>query len=74
MGSPAWSVDKSTLVAEAWQEDYNPAQHDNPLRVNIGRLRKVVASFGLTLESEPSGYCLRASKGFCFVERVFDAG
>jgi biotin operon repressor len=54
-----------------WDTEYNPAQHDNPARVNVSRLRKVLAAYGLEVESQPDGYRLIAPADFLFIEPAF---
>ncbi len=65
-GSAGEVVDKEALVQAAWGRQYNPLQDDNPLKVNIRNLRKLVEGSGLSIEFEGAGYRLIAHSGFVF--------
>src|SRR6185295_7409518 len=40
---------KETLVERMWSANYSPLQHDNPLWVNVRRLRLLLAKTGLVV-------------------------
>ena len=50
------SVDE--LVMQVWEVEYHPLRHDNTLRVNVRRLRNLLAHTGLSIEKVSGGYRL----------------
>src|SRR5262249_20255456 len=51
-------LSKEALAAATWERDYSPLIHDNPLKSNVGHLRRLVAAAGLTVAADELGYCL----------------
>ena len=51
---------KDDLTRAVWSQEYDPLRHDNPLFVNLSRLRGLVKPTGLTVEadSDQGGYRL----------------
>lgn len=64
------TLSKEQLVTAAWERDYSPLVHDNPLKSNIAHLRRLVADAGLAVVSDDSGYRLELPPGALFVEPV----
>jgi len=65
-GSP---LGKEALAAATWERDYSPLVHDNPLKSNIGHLRRLVADAGLTVAADDLGYRLDLGDAV-FIDRV----
>ena len=57
-------VSKDDLVQKMWSVAYDPLRHDTPLWQNIRRLRQLVATVGLAVEVDESGYRLLVPDGF----------
>ena len=57
---PGEVLSKDELTQAAWARPYDPLRHDNPLFVNLSRLRGLVKPTGLTVEadSDQGGYRL----------------
>ena len=51
---------KDELTQAAWGQAYDPLRHDNPLFVNLSRLRSLVKAAGVSVEADPDqgGYRL----------------
>ena len=51
---------KDELTQAAWGQPYDPLRHDNPLFVNLSRLRTLVKTVGVSVEADPDqgGYRL----------------
>ena len=61
-------MDKERLVANVWQASYDPRIHDNPMRVNIRYLRKLLEGLGMAIEFDEEGYRLRVPAQLAYVE------
>ena len=57
---PGDVLSKDELTQAAWARPYDPIRHDNPLFVNLSRLRSLLKPVGLTVEadSDQGGYRL----------------
>jgi len=55
------------LAHAAWGVPYHPLQHDNGLRVNLRRLRSLLAETSLQVETVEQGYRLLAPRGLVFI-------
>ncbi|HEY2747719.1 MAG TPA: hypothetical protein VGL86_24020, partial [Polyangia bacterium] len=64
------ALGKEALAAAAWERDYSPLVHDNPLKSNVGHLRRLVAAAGLTVAADELGYRLELGPGAVFIDRV----
>lgn len=60
-------VPKEALCARVFGDAYDPFRHDNPLRVNLNRLRAVVEPAGLRVDFIAGGYRLSAPEGFLYL-------
>lgn len=58
---------KEELTQQIWAGTYSLLVHDNALKVNIARLRKLLSSTPLQVEFEESGYSLQAPDRFMFI-------
>jgi hypothetical protein len=65
--SPGAFVSKEKLARSLWSGDYHPLVHDNPLRVNILRLRALLGK-GLSIEVDEAGYRLRVPNRFLYIQ------
>ncbi|MDB4969983.1 MAG: hypothetical protein JWN44_5672, partial [Myxococcales bacterium] len=63
-------MSKEALAEAAWDRDYSPLVHDNPLKSNIGHLRRLVADAGILVVADESGYRLELPPGAVFVDLV----
>ncbi|HEX9104039.1 MAG TPA: winged helix-turn-helix domain-containing protein, partial [Polyangia bacterium] len=63
-------LSKDSLAAATWERDYSPLVHDNPLKSNIGHLRRLVADAGLTVAADELGYRLELPAGALFIDVV----
>jgi len=59
-------VSKERLVQRWLNAAYDEHRHDGALRVNVTRLRKVLAPCGFSIEAGPGGYLMRTPDGFRF--------
>ena len=64
------ALGKEALAAAAWERDYSPLVHDNPLKSNVGHLRRLVAAAGLTVAADELGYRLELGPRAVFIDRV----
>ncbi|MCU1279589.1 MAG: hypothetical protein JWM53_3135, partial [bacterium] len=64
------ALSKEALTAAAWEREYSPLVHDNPLKSNVGHLRRLVAGAGLTVAADELGYRLELPPGAVFVDAV----
>ncbi|MEZ4400954.1 MAG: hypothetical protein R3B06_13090 [Kofleriaceae bacterium] len=57
---PGELLSKDELTQAAWARPYDPVRHDNPLFVNLSRLRTLARPAGLSIEADPDqgGYRL----------------
>jgi DNA-binding winged helix-turn-helix (wHTH) protein len=55
---PGAVVSKEELAAVLWSRPYNPISDDNPIRVNVRALRKLLEDTGLSIEFQDTGYLL----------------
>src|SRR6185312_3769779 len=62
-------LSKEALAAATWERDYSPLVHDNPLKSNVGHLRRLVADAGLTVAADDLGYRLDLGDAV-FIDRV----
>ena len=60
------AVSKATLAELAFGHTYAPHRDDNPLRVNLNRLRTLVEPSGLRVELE-GGYRIVTPDGFLYI-------
>jgi hypothetical protein len=67
-GKPGASVSKEHLAKALWSGPYHPLVHDNPLRVNILRLRALLGNDGLAIELDEAGYRLSVPERFLYIE------
>ncbi|MGZ3429266.1 MAG: winged helix-turn-helix domain-containing protein, partial [Polyangia bacterium] len=67
---PGRALSKEALAAAAWEREYSPLQHDNPLKSNVGHLRRLVADAGLTVSADELGYRLELPEGAIFIDTV----
>ncbi len=67
-GRPGEVVSKDDLVHAVWQNQYDPLRHDNPLWVNVRRLRVLLQPTPLRIEADEGGYRLMVPPGFVYVE------
>ncbi|MGZ3404891.1 MAG: winged helix-turn-helix domain-containing protein, partial [Polyangia bacterium] len=67
---PGRALSKEALAAAAWEREYSPLQHDNPLKSNVGHLRRLVAEAGLTVSADELGYRLELPEGAIFIDTV----
>jgi hypothetical protein len=67
---PGRALSKEALAAAAWERAYSPLVHDNPLKSNVGHLRRLVADAGLVVVADELGYRLELPPGSLFVENV----
>ena len=65
---PGASVSKEILARSLWSGQYHPFVHDNPLRVNILRLRALLGKAGLAIEVDEAGYRLSVPERFLYIE------
>jgi DNA-binding response OmpR family regulator len=65
---PGASVSKEILARSLWSGQYHPLVHDNPLRVNILRLRALLGKAGLAIEVDEAGYRLSVPERFLYIE------
>ena len=65
---PGASVSKETLARSLWSGEYHPLVHDNPLRVNILRLRALLGKAGLAIDVDEAGYRLTVPERFLYIE------
>jgi DNA-binding response OmpR family regulator len=49
---PAETLSKDDLTRAAWGQEYDPLRHDNPLFVNVSRLRQLLRDTGLSLDAD----------------------
>ena len=63
-------LSKEALAAAAWEREYSPLVHDNPLKSNVGHLRRLVAGAGLTVAVDELGYRLELPSGAIFIDAV----
>ncbi len=49
---PAETLSKDDLTRAAWGQEYDPLRHDNPLFVNVSRLRQLLKDTGLSLDAD----------------------
>lgn len=63
-------ISKEALASAAWERDYSPLVHDNPLKSNVGHLRRLVAASGLVIIAEEIGYRLELPPGAVFIDVV----
>ncbi|HEX6835167.1 MAG TPA: winged helix-turn-helix domain-containing protein, partial [Polyangia bacterium] len=63
-------LSKESLAAATWERDYSPLVHDNPLKSNVGHLRRLVADAGLTVAADDLGYRLELPPGGLFIDAV----
>ena len=54
------TLSKDDLTRAAWSQEYDPLRHDNPLFVNLSRLRQLLRDTGLTVDvdNDRGGYRL----------------
>jgi DNA-binding response OmpR family regulator len=64
------ALSKDALAAAAWEREYSPLVHDNPLKSNVGHLRRLVADAGLTVAADELGYRLELPAGAIFIDAV----
>jgi len=67
-GRPGEIVSKDDLVGAVWQNQYDPLRHDNPLWVNIRRLRVLLQPTPVRIEADEGGYRLIVPPGFVYIE------
>lgn len=62
---------KDDLTQAVWGQPYDPLRHDNPLFVNLSRLRQVVRGTGLAIDvdNERGGYRLTSRDPVVFARR-----
>jgi len=65
---PGASVSKEVLAKSLWSGQYHPLVHDNPLRVNILRLRALLGKAGLAIDVDEEGYRLSVPERFLYIE------
>jgi hypothetical protein len=65
---PGSVVSRDELTMALWGRTYCPRVHDNPLKVNVANLKKVVGGLGLRVRAEQPGYVLEVPSGFVFLE------
>jgi DNA-binding response OmpR family regulator len=63
-------LSKEALAAATWERDYSPLLHDNPLKSNVGHLRRLVTDAGLTVAADELGYRLELPPDAIFVDAV----
>lgn len=49
---PGETLSKDDLTRAAWTQEYDPLRHDNPLFVNVSRLRQLLKDTGLALDAD----------------------
>jgi DNA-binding response OmpR family regulator len=67
---PGQPLSKEALAAATWERDYSPLLHDNPLKSNVGHLRRLVADAGLTVATDELGYRLELPRDALFIDHV----
>jgi hypothetical protein len=68
---PGSSVSKEELAQAIWQGPYHPLRHDNPLKVNVRELRRLLAKSMLSVEFDGTGYKLFVPAGFVFIDQLW---
>ena len=65
------TLTKDELTQAAWARPYDPIRHDNPLFVNLSRLRQLLRDTGLTVEvdNDRGGYRLLSREPIVFARR-----
>ena len=65
------TLTKDELTQAVWSQAYDPLRHDNPLFVNLSRLRQLVRDTGLTVEvdNDRGGYRLLSREPIVFARR-----
>ena len=65
------TLTKDDLTRAVWSQEYDPLRHDNPLFVNLSRLRQLVRNTGLTVEvdNDRGGYRLVSREPIVFARR-----
>ena len=63
-------LSKEALTAATWERAYSPLVHDNPLKSNIGHLRRLVADAGLIVAADELGYRLELPSDAIFIDEV----
>ena len=63
-------LSKEALASATWEREYSPLVHDNPLKSNVGHLRRLVADAGFTVAADELGYRLELPRDALFIDRV----
>jgi len=63
-------LSKERLASATWEREYSPLVHDNPLKSNVGHLRRLVAGAGLTVAADDLGYRLELPTNALFIDHV----
>jgi hypothetical protein len=66
---PATIVDKEGIARAVWGRGYNPLTDDTPIRVNVKRLRDLLAQSDLRVAYDDGGYRLDVPASFRFHRR-----
>jgi DNA-binding response OmpR family regulator len=66
---PNASVSKERLAQAIWDCDYHPLRHDNPLKVNVRELRRLLDRTELSVTFDGEGYKLLVPVGFVFLDQ-----
>lgn len=70
---PNEPVTKESLARALWAGSYRPTRHDAPLKVNVQRLRALLAGTPVSVETVSGGYQLATPPGFTFVEPLMES-
>jgi hypothetical protein len=65
---PDQVVSRGELAQALWHRPYRRAVHDNPLKVNVRNLRRLIEPVHINIRFEDGGYRLIPPFGFMFVE------
>jgi tetratricopeptide (TPR) repeat protein len=68
--SPGRALGKEALARAAWGREYSPLVHDNPLKSNMGHLRRLLCDTGVVVVADELGYRLELPPGALFVDLV----
>lgn len=66
--APGCRVGNDQLAEALWEAEYNPLRHDKGIRVNISRLRSLIAAFQMSIQKDDAGYRLQVPADFLFLE------
>lgn len=71
---PNATQSKERLAQAIWQCAYHPLRHDNPLKVNVRELRRLLGGSELSVEFDGAGYRLSVPAGFVFFDELWPNG